>query len=122
MTRMHSIEEAVQHIERQRERLFDMAIRNTDWNETAVLRIIHYRSLMAVEDTGGPFTIDTGEYEVERYPERAPPASVHTEGTDPATQTEVTTVTWPLLVRLAEEFEDAELLTDAARRVGMAPE
>ena len=122
MTRMNSIEKAVQHIERERERLFDMAIRNTDWNETAVLRIIHHRSMMALEAPDEPFTIDVGEYEIERYPERAPPIEVHTEGTEPATQTEVTTVTWPQLVALADEFEEIEYVVDAARKVGMAPE
>lgn len=89
------------------------AIRETDWSETAVLRIIEYRSELLSTDWSGPFegafTVDLPEYEVKRYRNQAPPASEHADG---ERRYSVQTVTKPLLDRVTEAHPELRDLTE----------
>lgn len=93
----------VQKLAEERERQFREALLETDWEETAVLRLVTRHPL--------PFEAITPEVEVYRYEDRAPPVSHHEDGTH---QTEVRTVTRPLLEQLSEAHPGVnEVLDDA---------
>ena len=83
------------------------AIRETDWTETAVLRIIERQPdlLQPMEwgRGGEKFTVELPEYEAERYREKAPPVSEHADG---KRRCGVQTVTKPLLDKVGEEYPE----------------
>lgn len=81
------------------------AIRETDWEETAVLRIIERHPEIQVKEWSEQyeqkFTVELPEYEVKRYRERAPPATEHADG---KRRYSVQTVTKPLLDEVSKEY------------------
>lgn len=81
------------------------AIRNTDWSETAVLRVIEYHPEPEPMDwdESGAYTVRDSSFSVERYAERAPPISEHADGKHTMS---VRTLTKPLLDRLEREHPD----------------
>lgn len=83
------------------------AIRETDWSETAVLRIIERQPELGTTafDPGdlSTFRVPTPQLQVKRYEGRAPPISAHADGTHRYT---VETITRPLLERLSEKHPD----------------
>ena len=85
----------------ERERKKREAIRETDWSETAVLRIVTRQPLQ--------FEPVTPAIEVSRYESRAPPVSDHADGEH---KSEVLTLTRPLLARLADEYLQLRELVD----------
>lgn len=101
------------------EEIVRRAIAITDWNETAVLRIVrHTRASPAVmsnrptDDDGAPVDVAQYdvEYDIERYSGRAPPVRKHYRY--PSGPMEVYTLTKPLVDRLIDEhgeklFDDA---------------
>ena len=104
------------------DRIYRAAIYGTDWDETAVLRVIHHRPSLTptggFDDRSETFTIDRDTFEVERYDDRAPPLRDHTSA-DPHAITEVATITRPLLEQLATEFDEiADLLSIYTRDTG----
>lgn len=82
------------------------AIRETDWSETAVLRVIeHHTELPLVSDPEdlSTFKLSGPQLEAERYDRRAPPVSAHANGTH---RCSIETITKPLLDRLRDEHPD----------------
>lgn len=61
-------------------------------------------------DLDEPFRIESSDYEIERYAERAPPPRDRAAGR----RVEVVTITWPLLDGLAAEHEQVAALLDVA--------
>lgn len=83
------------------------AIRETDWTETAILRIIERQpDLLQPMDWGRDnkkFTVKLPVYEAERYREKAPPVSEHADG---KRRCSVQTVTKPLLDKVGGEYPE----------------
>ena len=89
-----------------RERKITQALSETDWSETAVLRIIEYRPEQQYQPLAGSedalFSIRHPELRIERYAERAPPVSDYADG---ERLYSVYTITKPLLDRLFAESD-----------------
>ena len=101
-------EELAQAEAERAEKIHRHAILGTDWRETAVLRIVSRIPTVHTFDPNEPYKIETPAYEVERYTDRAPPLS---EYVDRDHRCEVSTITWPLIERLAVDHgEFAELV------------
>lgn len=75
------------------------AIRETDWEETAVLDIVFASKLSTLPLDEESFAF---KYRVERYSQRAPPQSVYY---DSEHRFDVYRLTKPLLDKLAEEHD-----------------
>ena len=88
------------------------AVRETDWSETAVLRIIERTpEMMTAFDPGDLSTcrLPRPQLAAERYARRAPPVSAHGDGRH---RCHVQTITKPLLDRLSEEHPGISAFMD----------
>ena len=107
-----AIDAVVEQTRRHGEEFRRQAIRETDWSETAVLRIIERTpEVMTAFDPGNLNTcrLPRPQLEAERYSRRAPPVSAHG---DDRHRCHVQTITKPLLDRLSEEHPGVSAFMD----------
>lgn len=91
------------------EEIHRAAILGTDWGETAVLRIVTRWPITPPIDLDEPFQFEYLSFEVERYADEAPPIAHHADADH---RSEVATITWPLIERLARDHDEyAEIAT-----------
>jgi len=104
-------------IAEQREQAYRDAIRDTDWSETAVLRIIEHYPIHSVgvrkrsddDELTENMSVGCPVIDVERYATRAPPLYAHADGEH---RCSVATVTKPLLDQLADEHDPVRALLE----------
>ena len=100
---------------RMQEQQYRKAILKTDWRDIAVVRIIAHQPDVIVPDLSDPYEIELPTYEIERYPERAPPVIEHHRD---GRRLEVTTLTLPMLRELAAQAEEIAWLLEKAKTPG----
>lgn len=101
-----AIDTDVEQIQQHGEGFHRQAIRETDWSETAVLRIIERTPKMIPPvdpDDLSTFRLPEPQLEAKRFEQRAPPVSAHADSTH---RCHIETITKPLLDRLNEEHPD----------------